>query len=107
MTTADSDDWRTIATAPRDGSQILVAVRASEQGPAEVDVVCWSRAERAEENGWVATDSRPGLSLIYAEAELTGWMPLPTPMPPLHTLRARLSAASGTNDGGEMDGSSI
>ncbi len=104
---ADSDDWRTIATAPRDGSQILIAVRASEQGPAEVDVVRWSRAERAEEKGWVATDSQPGLSLIYAEAELTGWMPLPTPMPPLHALRARLNAASGTKGGGEMDGSSI
>ncbi len=107
MTTAEFQDWRAIATAPRDGSQILVAVRASEQGPAEVDMVRWSRAERAEEEGWVATDSQPGLSLIYAEAELTGWMPLPTPVPPLHTLRARLKAAAGSKRGGEMDGSSI
>ena len=107
MTTADSHDWRKIATAPRDGSRIVVAVRASEQGPAEVDVVCWSCAEGAAEEGWVAADSRPGLSLIYAEAELTGWMPLPDPQPSLGSLRERLNPAAEAKSGGEMDGSSI
>ena len=35
--------WRQMASAPRDGSRILVTVRPVEQGPAEVDVAFWAR----------------------------------------------------------------
>jgi len=31
--------WRNMRTAPRDGSRILVTIRASEQGPGAVDLV--------------------------------------------------------------------
>ena len=44
----ETDHWRNMASAPRDGSRILVTVRSSEQGPAEVDMAYWSRAERCE-----------------------------------------------------------
>ena len=55
------------------------SVRASEQGPAEVDVVRWAvRDER-----WIAADSDPGCIIVYADAELTGWMPLPKKLPKL------------------------
>ena len=38
--------WRHMATAPRDGSRILVTVRSVEQGPAEVDVAYWARGDQ-------------------------------------------------------------
>lgn len=101
-----TDDWREMASAPRDGSRILVAVHASEQGPAEVDVVAWTVPEHAAEEAWVATDSQPGLSVAYSEGELAGWMPLPDPLPPLRAGGMRTSSRMPGGDG-EVDGSSI
>ncbi|MDX8460441.1 MULTISPECIES: hypothetical protein [Mesorhizobium] len=74
----DTDQWRNMASAPRDGSRILVTVRSSEQGPAEVDMAYWSRADQFGEEGWRASDSSPGRVVEYAEPELRCWMPLPT-----------------------------
>lgn len=90
--------WQPMASAPRDGTRILVAVNASEQGPAEVDVVRWAKPERNAEECWVATDSDADSPVVYAPGELSSWMPLPTPLP---RLRSRAP------DPGEADGSAI
>ncbi len=81
MSNADFGDWRPMASAPRDGSRILVAIRPTEQGPAEVDVVRWARPRPGVDACWIAIDSDPGALVTYAEPELTWWMPLPDPLP--------------------------
>ena len=62
--------WRHMTSAPRDGSRILVTVRSSEQGAAEVDVAYWSHGDRFGTEGWRASDSSPGCIIEYAEPEL-------------------------------------
>jgi hypothetical protein len=74
----DESRWRHMSSAPKDGSRILVTVRPSEQGPAEVDVAYWSRADQFGIEGWRAADSHPGQIVGYADPELKCWMPLPT-----------------------------
>ena len=103
MSDADFGDWYDMASAPKDGTKVLVAVRASEQGPAEVDMARWAKAARAAEAGWIA-DSDPGCIITYSELELAGWMPLPTPVPKLRARRGR-PAADGAPD--EIGGSGI
>ena len=77
MSDPAAGEWRSMETAPKDGTTVLAAVRASEQGPAEVDIVRWAvRDER-----WIAADSDPGCIIVYADAELTSWMPLPGVLP--------------------------
>ena len=66
-----------MSSAPKDGSRILVTVHSSEQGPAEVDVAYWSRADQFGIEGWRAADSHPGQVIGYAEPELKCWMPMP------------------------------
>jgi hypothetical protein len=78
ITMDEPDRWRHMSSAPRDGSRILVTVRPSEQGPAEVDLAYWSRADQFGSEGWRASDSSPGRVVEYAEPELKCWMPLPT-----------------------------
>jgi hypothetical protein len=92
MSGTEFGDWHDMATAPKDGSKVLVAVRASEQGPAEVDMARWAMASRAAEPAWIA-DSDPGSVITYSETELAGWMPLPTPVPKLRSGRG--SSARG------------
>lgn len=104
MSRADIIEWQPMATAPRDGTRILVTIRASEQGPAEVDVVKWAKPDRAAEAGWIATDSDADARIVYAEAELTYWMPLPTVLPKLRSVRV---ASGETYSADEMDGSAI
>lgn len=70
--------WRHMSNAPKDGSRILVTVRPSEQGPAEVDVAYWARADQFGIEGWRAADSHPGQIVGYADPELKCWMPLPS-----------------------------
>lgn len=70
--------WRHMLSAPKDGSRILVTVRPSEQGPAEVDVAYWARADQFGIEGWRSADSHPGQIVGYADPELKCWMPLPT-----------------------------
>jgi hypothetical protein len=97
MTQPDAKDWQPMETAPRDGTRILVALRASEQGPAEVDVARWARPTRSADPTWIASDSDAGSPVIYSDGDLAFWMPLPTPMPKLRR---------GPDDY-ESDGSSI
>lgn len=79
----ESIRWRNMRTAPRDGSRILVTIRASEQGPVAV---------------------RPVDEIVqYAEPELKCWMPLPG----VNTdAMARPPAWEG-EDEEELDGSGI
>jgi hypothetical protein len=102
MNEPEITDWRSMRTAPKDGTRILVTVRASEQGAAEVDVVKWAKPDRDAEDGWIATDSDPEARVIYGEGELAAWMPLPTA---IAQRGARLTPAPYAGD--EMDGSSI
>jgi hypothetical protein len=98
-------EWQDMASAPRDGTKVLVEVKASEQGSAEVDMVRWAKTGLVGEAGWVSTD--PGAAIFYAEAELSGWMPLPSPLP---RLRGKHRGAPGVGSGGdsaEVDGSGI
>lgn len=74
----DRGDWRPMRSAPRDGSRVLVTTRSVEQGPAEVDVAYWSRADQSGPEGWRAADSSPGCVIAYADPELKCWMPLPS-----------------------------
>jgi hypothetical protein len=67
-----------MSTAPKDGTRILVTVRAAEQGPADIDVAYWARADTFGMEGWRATDSSPGCVIGYAEPELKCWMPMPS-----------------------------
>jgi hypothetical protein len=96
-----------MTTAPRDGSLVLVRLHASEQGPAEVDAVRWSRSARSGEETWVANDSDPFARVIYAEGELAGWMPLPTQMPKLRSDRAAVSDAPAPAAEDDTDGGGI
>ena len=69
--------WRHMKGAPKDGTRVLVTVRSSEQGPAEVDVAYWARADQYGIEGWRSADSHPGQIVAYADPELKCWMPLP------------------------------
>ncbi len=56
----ETEGWRHMNFAPRDGTRILVTVRASEQGGADVDVAHWARADQFGAEGWRSADSHPG-----------------------------------------------
>jgi hypothetical protein len=75
----EANPWRHMKNAPRDGSRILVTVRPTEQGPVEIDVAYWSRADQFGIEGWRSADSHPGHIIGYADPELKCWMPLPKP----------------------------
>ena len=83
MDQAAYGDWQDLATAPRDGTRILVMIRSSEQGPAEVDVARWVRPDRSHEPCWVAADSDHDCAIVYGDSDLEGWMALPSPLPRL------------------------
>lgn len=73
----EASGWRHMNGAPKDGSRVLVTVKASEQGPAEVDVAYWARSDQFGIEGWRSADSHPGQIFAYADPELLCWMPLP------------------------------
>ncbi len=100
----DEARWRHMSTAPKDGSRILVTVRPSEQGPAEVDVAFWARADQFGIEGWRAADSHPGQIVGYADPELKCWMRLPTANV---DVEAGLPAPWAGEDAEELYGSGI
>lgn len=102
MSETESTEWRSMRTAPKDGTRILVTVRESEQGPAEVDVVKWTKPDANSEYGWLATDSDPEARIVYGDGELAAWMPLPSAIP-----RGGPRPALTPYTGEEMDGSAI
>jgi hypothetical protein len=99
--------WTGMASAPRDGSLVLVRLRASEQGPSEVDAVRFSVSARSGEEGWVANDSDPFARVVYAEAELSGWMPLPTQLPRLRSDRIAVGDPPPPRAEDDTDGGGI
>ena len=94
----------TMATAPRDGSLVRVAIRASEQGPAELDTVRWAKSASSGQEGWVAFDSDPDARIVYSDCELAYWLPLPSQTAPPRRARSPAKRASATD---ESDGSAI
>jgi holo-[acyl-carrier protein] synthase len=103
--TDDPSERQPMASAPRDGTLVLVAIRASEQGPEEFDHVRFATSARSGEGAWVATDSDPLARIAYADAELAGWMPLPGQLPRLRSERTRETEPDATPE--EGDGSAI
>ena len=104
MNQSDPIDWRPMSAAPKDGTRILVTVRATEQGGEEVDVVKWVRRTPTGEPGWVASDSDAAAPINYAAGELSRWAPLPGSLPDLRS--ARIARGDPAPDG-EIDSSSI
>lgn len=99
----EAERWRQIQSAPKDGSRILVTIRPSEQGPAEVDLAYWSKGDRYGAEGWRSSDSAPGCIIEYSEPELKCWMPLPT----ANLGRSALPSPWEGRDARELDGSGI
>ena len=104
MANPDPAPWQPIATAPRDGTLVLVKIRATEQGPGEFDMVRWSKSARSAEESWVATDSDPFARVAYADNELVAWLPLPGQLP---KLRSTPAAQGGSATADETDGSGV
>ena len=102
-----SSKWAGMTSAPRDGSLVLVRLYASEQGPSEVDAVRWSKSARSGEEAWVANDSDPFARVAYADAELAGWMPLPTQMPKLRSDRVFVGDPPPPRNEEDTDGGGI
>ena len=94
-----------IATAPRDGSLVRVALRASEQGPAELDTVRWAKSATSGQEGWVAFDSDPDARVVYADSELAYWLPLPSQIAPARPPSSTKPSAASSEE--ESDGSAI
>ena len=99
--------WRPIKSAPKDGSRIIVAIRASEQGTADVDIVRWSRPRKAADDCWVSTDSTHDCTIIYDEREVVNWMPLPDSMPGVRTPNLASTLPDFPRNGQETGGSGI
>ncbi len=100
MTTTQVDTWRSMSTAPKDGSRIIVVIRAGEQGPADIDVVRWDRPRRNADLCWTSTDSSHDCAIVYEDWEVSFWMPLPSTLPPSKTpsLMARLPLVPSAGD---------
>jgi hypothetical protein len=99
----EPDRWRPMPGAPKDGSRILVTIRPSEQGPAEVDVAYWAHGDRFGAEGWRSSDSSPGRIIEYPETELKCWMPMPS----ANLERTSFPSPWHGKDGKELDGSGI
>lgn len=98
----DSTSWRPIGSAPKDGTRIIAAIRPSDQGAAEVDVVRWTQPRRNVDACWTSTDSSHDCPIMYDDREVAHWMPLPSTLPGVRTpdMAARLPAVPGAEAGG-------
>lgn len=77
--------WLPMTSAPKDGSRIIVVIRASEQGPADVDIVRWGRSIRAGDSRWMSTESTHDCEIVYDDWEVARWMSLPSSVAPVRT----------------------
>ena len=77
--------WSVMASAPKDGTRILVVTRAGEQGPADVDVC----------------------AIFYDDWEVSFWMPLPTSIPPVRGPGLKPHLPPVPRDDEEAGGSGI
>jgi hypothetical protein len=103
MTPPNSAKGQPIETAPRDGRPVVVWLKASEQGPAQMDVVRWARSAQTGEGAWVASDSDQVARVAYSDADLECWLPLPTQgavRPATAAPRRDIDTDSGEVDGG-------
>lgn len=102
----DAPRWRPMITAPKDGTRIIVVIRQSEQGSADIDVVRWAQARRSGEPRWTSTDSSHDCAIMYEDWEVSNWMPLPSTMPSVRTpdMATRLPAVPRNE---EIGGSGI
>ena len=100
-------EWRKMAGAPKDGTRILVIIRASEQGPADVDVVRWTNHKRDVEPCWVSTDSSADAPIAYDDWEVAYWMPLPSSIAPVRAPGLAAKLPEFPRDGLEIGGSGI
>lgn len=98
----DSLIWRPIRTAPKDGTRIIAAIRSSDQGGAEVDVVRWTQPRRGADACWTSTDSSHDCPIMYDDREVAHWMPLPSNMPAVRTpaMASQLPTLPGAEAGG-------
>jgi hypothetical protein len=101
MDSTDSQQWRPMATAPKDGTRIIVVIRATEQGPSDVDVVRWAKPPNLGDYCWTSTDSDHSCTIIYDNWEVANWMPMPSGMPPYKTpqLASKLPPPPEEKDG--------
>jgi hypothetical protein len=91
-------------TAPRDGTLVKVWLKASEQGPAQMDIVRWANSARPGDGAWVASDSDQVARVFYSDADLECWVPLPTQVA---TARREQPPGAIDTDSGEIDGGGI
>jgi hypothetical protein len=103
----ESMQWRSMKSAPKDGTPILVVIRGTEQGTAAVDVVRWTKPRCAPDTCWVSTDSSHDCAIVYEDWEVANWMPLPGSMPGVRTpdMASRLPDFPRNNE--EIGGSGI
>lgn len=103
----DAPGWRPMASAPKDGTRIIVVIKSSDQGGSEVDVVRWSQPRRGADACWTSTDSSHDCPIMYDDREVAHWTPLPSTMPGIRTpdMASRLPAFP--RDGQEIGGSGI
>ncbi len=98
----DASSWKGMASAPKDGSRIIVVIRASEQGGSDIDVVHWARPTRGRSDEcWLSTESSADCPINYEDWEVTFWMPLPSSLPPVRSpdLTSRLPPIPKESDG--------
>ena len=103
----DEMKWRSMKSAPKDGSRIIVVIRGGEQGGADLDVVRWARPRKAVDDCWVSTDSSHDCPIAYENWEVMNWMPLPRTMPGVRTPDMASKLPDFPRDGQEIGGSGI
>ncbi|MDQ0467169.1 hypothetical protein [Labrys wisconsinensis] len=107
MTKPVFGQWQRMGSVPRDGTRVLALIRKSEQGPDEVDVVRWARDATAGDERWISTDGDSECVILYAEAELAFWMPLPSPVTDRQTPYAAADLPAPPQREEEAGGSGI
>lgn len=74
--------WRSMETAPKDGTPILVSQYSSGKEYAGMHVCSWSEfcdEGYKTEGHWQVQGKQQCLRLDYFHSDLSEWMPLPTP----------------------------